>query len=64
MKPTAQPSLGILFTLGLSIGTVIGIVIGALFTFWWGIAILQTFQRTIRRINKDGDHPSFELLQQ
>ena len=58
-----QSATPILFLSGLVVGSTVGIVLGSLLTFWWGLAALRAFRRTMRRI-QNGDQPSRELLLQ
>lgn len=60
MPQSATPTL---FVSGLAIGSTVGLILGSLLTFWWGLAALRAFRRTVRRI-QSGDQPSRELLQQ
>jgi hypothetical protein len=52
-----------MFITGLTVGSTVGLVLGSLLTFWWGLAALRAFRRTMRRV-QNGDQPIRELLMQ
>ncbi len=53
----------VMFITGLTVGSTVGLVLGSLLTFWWGLAALRAFRRTMRRV-QNGDQPIRELLMQ
>ncbi len=54
----------LLFVLGAALGSALGLVVGALLTFWLGQQTVRLVQRTLRRITGEDEQPSFELLLQ
>ncbi len=62
----AAPAAGsnpVMFITGLTVGSTVGLVLGSLLTFWWGLAALRAFRRAMRRV-QNGDQPIRELLMQ
>ena len=62
----SEPTKGLnpaMFITGLTVGSTVGLVLGSLLTFWWGLAALRAFRRTMRRV-QNGDQPIRELLMQ
>lgn len=53
-----------LFALGAATGSAIGLVIGAVLSFWLGDEAVEGLRRGIRRLLGRDDQPNFELFLQ
>ncbi len=54
----------ILFALGAAVGSAIGLIIGALTTFWLGEEAVEGLKRAIRHLLRRDDRVNFELFLQ
>ncbi len=54
----------VLFASGAAVGSALGLIVGALLTFWLGEGTVRAVQRGFRRLSGDDGHPSFDLLLQ
>ncbi len=53
-----------LFALGAAAGSAIGLIIGAVLSFWLGEDAVDGLRRTLRRLLGRDDQPNFELFLQ
>jgi hypothetical protein len=54
----------VLFALGAAAGSAVGLVIGALVSFWLGDEAADGLRRMVRRLLGRDDHVNFELFLQ
>ena len=54
----------VLFALGAAAGSAVGLVIGALVSFWLGDEAAEGLKRMMRRLLGHDDHVNFELFLQ
>ncbi len=54
----------LLFALGAAAGSAVGLIVGALVSFWLGDEAAEGLKRTVRRLLGQDDHPNFELFLQ
>ena len=54
----------LLFALGAAAGSAVGLVIGALVSFWLGEEAAEGLKRVVRRLLGRDDHVNFELFLQ
>lgn len=52
----------LLFVTGAVLGSAVGVVIGALFTYWFGEETVRVVKREVRRLLGRADRPDFNLL--
>ena len=53
-----------LFALGAAAGSAIGLIVGALVSFWLGEEAAEGLKRMVRRLLGQDDHVNFELFLQ
>ncbi len=54
----------VLFALGAAAGSAVGLIVGALVSFWLGEEAAEGLKRTVRRLLGQDDHVNFELFLQ
>lgn len=54
----------LLFALGAAAGSAVGLIIGAVMSFWLGEEAVEGLKRAVRRLLGRDDHPNFELFLQ
>jgi hypothetical protein len=54
----------LLFALGAAAGSAVGLIIGALVSFWLGEEAAEGLKRAVRRLLGHDDHVNFELFLQ
>lgn len=54
----------LLFALGAASGSAVGLIIGALATFWLGDEAVEGLKRAVRHLLGRNDQPNFELFLQ
>ena len=64
MSATNTRDRYLLFALGAAAGSAVGLVLGALVSFWLGEEAAEGLKRTVRRFFGRDDHVNFELFLQ
>lgn len=54
----------VLFALGAAAGSAVGLIVGALVSFWLGEEAAEGLKRMVRRMFGHDDHVNFELFLQ
>ncbi len=54
----------LLFAIGAATGSAVGLIIGAVMSFWLGDEAVEGLKRAVRRLLGRDDHPNFELFLQ
>jgi divalent metal cation (Fe/Co/Zn/Cd) transporter len=54
----------VLFALGAATGSAVGLIVGALISFWLGEEAVDGLKRAFRRLLGRDRHPNFELFLQ
>ena len=54
----------LLFALGAAAGSAVGLIVGALVSFWLGDEAAEGLKRMVRRLLGQDDHVNFELFLQ
>ncbi|HSH83507.1 MAG TPA: hypothetical protein VLA19_33660 [Herpetosiphonaceae bacterium] len=54
----------LLFALGAATGSAVGLILGAVMSFWLGEEAVEGLKRAVRRLLGRDDHPNFELFLQ
>ncbi len=54
----------LLFAIGAATGSAVGLIIGAVMSFWLGDEAVEGLKRSVRRLLGRDDHPNFELFLQ
>ena len=54
----------LLFALGAAAGSAVGLIVGAIVSFWLGEEAAEGIKRTVRRLLGHDDHVNFELFLQ
>ena len=54
----------LLFAIGAATGSAVGLIIGAVMSFWLGEEAVEGLKRAVRRLLGRDDHPNFELFLQ
>ena len=63
MRATARDRY-VLFALGAATGSAVGLIVGALISFWLGEEAVDGLKRAFRRLFGRDRHPNFELFLQ
>jgi membrane protein YqaA with SNARE-associated domain len=53
-----------LMATGAAVGSAVGLILGAVLTFWLGEGTVRAIQRVVRRLSGDNGQPNFDLLMQ
>lgn len=64
MSATSSRDRYLLFALGAAAGSAIGLVVGAIVSFWLGEEAAEGLKRMVRRLLGQDDHVNFELFLQ
>lgn len=64
MSATNSRDRYLLFALGAAAGSAVGLILGALVSFWLGEEAAEGLRRAVRRLLGRDDHVNFELFLQ